>query len=138
MEAATSGRKGSTRRKGGDKSGDSAAKGEKSAKRSKRSAAGVSPGDDDTVEDDVEFLSRPDVKLTLPEELKQRLVEDWDQITKQQKVSGDQKSCQLNDHGFLLTYGRLYTVTAHQAASTADRCSDCRRICGAGSQQTEN
>lgn len=37
----------------------------------------------DTVED---FAKRPEVRIAIPEELKARLVDDWENVTKNQKV----------------------------------------------------
>jgi len=77
-------KKSSGRKKTTTGGGDGAAKGsgEKATKKSKR----LTNNDDDTVEDELEFTNRPDVKLVIPDELKQRLVEDWKKITKQQKL----------------------------------------------------
>jgi mortality factor 4-like protein 1 len=39
------------------------------------------------VEKEVDFLRKPEVKISIPEVLKSQLVVDWEQVTKNQKVS---------------------------------------------------
>lgn len=87
-------RKGSVRRK--TSTSGSTGGGEKAAKRSKRSSTGGA-GPEEGVEAEDEYLSRLDVRLNIPDDLKHKLLEDWEKINKSHKVGR---------HGVWLNGGR--------------------------------
>ena len=96
-------------------------------KPSKKSKRGNNP--EEGVEAEEEYLSRLDVRLNIPDDLKHKLVEDWEKINKSHKVralGGDRTRTRASFLAPAAASAAPLAPLTHPCPGLASSCSSCR------------